>query len=191
MSIEIAWAAVNLTASITLAVAGFAALYMWRRPDPAHPFSPRHALMLGVVLCWLAIDEGLELHDRLGHWLYRKHGVVAPGPIHHIDDLFLLAYLAAAVILGLFLLPSLLRRPGILLAFLAAGALLTLSTLNDAVGPESTVTDLIEESLEATAGIILAVTLWRAALPSGVPFLRKQSAHGDILAPRKTAGEPS
>lgn len=193
MSIEIAWAAVNLAASLGLAVAGFGALYMWRSPSPDHPFTPRLALLLGIVLCWFAIDEGIELHDRLGHWLWREHGVVAPGPVHHVDDLFLLAYLVAAIGLALLLLPSLLRRPWMLVGFVVAGALFALSTLNDAVGPETTRTDLLEESMESTAAIILAVALWRTAL---APFSTTRRASvietspGDILAPPQPVGEP-
>lgn len=169
MDIEIAWAAVNFTASIGLAAAGAAAFAMWRWPRTLQPFTPGLALALACVLWFLAVDEGVELHDRVGHWLWKQHGVLAPGPIHHVDDLILLGYLIAAAICGLLLLPSLLRHPRVLAGLSLGAALLAFSTLSDAIAPERTWVHLIEESVEAVAATIIAVTLWTSWRGTSTP----------------------
>ena len=174
MSIEIAWAAVNIIASVGLALAGLAAFAMWRWPHTGQPLGTNVALTLAVVLWFLALDEGVELHDRAGQWLWRERGVVAPGPIHHVDDVMLLGYVVIACALGLLLLPSLLKHPRFLLGLCVVGGMLAFSTVSDAVGPTRTWTDMVEESIEAAATLILAAVLWRAAWP-GVEAARRSS----------------
>lgn len=183
MGIEIAWAAVNIIASVGLAVAGLGAFAMWRWPHDGQPLSRRLALAFAVVFWFLALDEGIELHDRAGQWLWRERGIVAPGPIHHVDDVLLLGYVAVAALCGLLLLPSLLKHPRFLSGLCVVAGLLALSTVSDAVGPTRTWTDLIEESVEAIAVTVLAVVMWQAAWP-GLPH------HREVLSAAQPARGP-
>jgi hypothetical protein len=43
--------------------------------------------------------------------------------------------------------------------------MLAFSTLSDAVGPTRTWTDMVEESIEAAATVVLAGIMWRVAWP--------------------------
>jgi hypothetical protein len=139
---------------------------------------PRNiALAFAGVLWFLALDEGVELHDRAGQWLWREQGIVAPGPIHHVDDVMLLGYVVVAAVIGLFLLRSLLPHPRFLAGLCVVGAMLALSTVSDAVGPTRTWTDMIEESVEAAATVALAVIMWRAAWPGVEAARRRSQAH--------------
>jgi hypothetical protein len=163
---------------------------MWRWPHERQPLSPRVALAFAIVLWFLALDEGVELHDRAGRWLWQERGVVAPGPIHHVDDVMLLGYVAVAAILGLMLLRSLFKHPRFLAGLCIVGGMLAYSTISDAVGPTQTWTDMVEESIEATATVVLAVVMWRAAWP-GVEAARNASRTDVTPAPASALAETS
>jgi hypothetical protein len=145
----------NIVTSTALAAAGVFAflLVIW----PARPPLPRAVLWacaFGFV--WLALDEGLELHDRAGRWLYHDHGVVAPGPVNHVDDLFLIAYMAVGAVTLIASMPVLLRHRGFLLTLIVAALFFAAATAHDAFGPTGGWTNALEEAGEAAGAIVLA-----------------------------------
>lgn len=115
----------NIITSSALALAGAAALAMAIRARTApQPLPMAIAACASAALIALAVDEGLEVHDRAGRWLYREHGIVAPGPVNHVDDLFVLACLALGGAVFALLLPRLLRYPWFVAGLSVAGVLL-------------------------------------------------------------------
>jgi hypothetical protein len=173
----------NLLTSVGLAVAGIIAFAMAVRRDGAPPlFAPAVSVAIGCGLVMLAADEGLELHDRIGRWLWREHGISAPGPINHVDDLFVLAYIAAgAVTVGIFL-SALRHRPLLLGMLVLAGALFLTGSLVDALARRTAFTMFIEESTEALGALLLAFNFAREYRASGswsfrirVPLFRHQT----------------
>lgn len=164
----------NIFTSSALALAGvFAlALFAWaRQPQPL----PRPVAGLAFVsLVALALDEGLELHDRAGSWLWREHDVVAPGPINHVDDLFLIGYLAAGATVGLALLPRLMRFPRFLGGLVASGSLFVLGTGFDALGTSGSWTDVADEGFEAAGALMLACTFGLQARSSIAQMLSER-----------------
>lgn len=172
---EVASAAANMITSAALALAGVFALAMARRaralPQPL-PLPPSIALAASVALVLLAADEGLEVHDRAGRWLYNEHGVVAPGPVNHVDDLFVLAYMAVGAVGFAALLPRLARYPWFVAGLLAAGALFAAGTAFDALGTNGTWTDGAEETAEAAGAVALAATMGAHAM-AGVRVRRR------------------
>lgn len=157
---EVASAAANIITSTALALAGVFALAMARRARAVpQPLPPALASGAFVALVVLAVDEGLEVHDRTGRWLYNEHGVVAPGPVNHVDDLFVLGYMALGAMGFAALLPRLARYPWFVAGLLAAGALFGAGTAFDALGTNGTWTDGAEETAEAAGAVALAVTI--------------------------------
>jgi len=154
----------NLVTSGALAIAGLCALTIGFRRSRRHILPFGLALSSGVGLLLLAADEGLELHDRAGRWLYAEHGVVAPGPVNHVDDLFVISYLVAAVAVLAAYSRRLLRTPRFFLGLLAAGMLLAAGTAFDALGTTGSWTDAAEEGLEVAGGVLLAAVFAREAL---------------------------
>lgn len=162
----LASAVANIMTSSALALAGAAALAMAMRARTSpQPLPMAIAACASIALIALAVDEGLEVHDRAGRWLYREHGVVAPGPVNHVDDIFVLAYLAAGGAAFTMLLPRLLRYPRFVAGLSVAGVLLAGGTAYDALGTHGTWTDGAEESLEAAGAAVMAATIGLHALP--------------------------
>lgn len=156
---EVASAAANIITSTALALAGVFALAMALRARALQRLPPAIASAGFVGLVLLAVDEGLEVHDRAGRWLYNEHGVVAPGPVNHVDDLFVLGYMALGAMGFAALLPRLARYPWFVAGLLAAGALFGAGTAFDALGTNGTWTDGAEETAEAAGAVALAVTI--------------------------------
>lgn len=141
---------------------------------------PLLAWLAGAALVALAADEGLELHDRVGRWLWDERGVAAPAPINHIDDVIVLGYLAVACLGLLVALPGLLRRPRFLLGMVAAGGLMAAGAAFDAFGTPGSATEIPEESLEAAGAVVLAIVFGREA--GGVRLGRRTT----VLFPRRS-----
>jgi hypothetical protein len=154
---DAASAAANLFTSGGLGVAGAVALLMARAPGcRSIALPPMVALLAGVALIALAFDEGLELHDRVGRWLWREHEVTAPLPVNHVDDVIVFAYIAAAGVAGVLLLPTLARRPRFLAGLLLSGALMSCGAVIDAFGTPESWTDVPEEALETGGAVLVA-----------------------------------
>jgi hypothetical protein len=173
----------NAVTSAALAAAGLAAFVMTRREAHARPLPAMVAVFAGVTLLYLAADESLELHDRMGRWLYDRHGFVAPGPVNHVDDLFVLAYVGVAAALGLWALPSLLRHRRFLYALMIIGFVLAAAAGIDALGTPGSWTDAPEEGLEACGAVALAFVFVREALRGGLPL------HSSDSVPPMLAGK--
>jgi hypothetical protein len=147
----------NLVTSSSLAIAGIAAFSMAILPSRPPRALPAHlAFIAGAALVFLAADEGLELHDRVGRWLYHERGVAAPGPVNHVDDLIVFAYVGAASVAGAISLPTLLRSPAFLARMVAAGTVCAGGAMIDAFGTPGSWTEVPEESLEAGGSAMLA-----------------------------------
>jgi multisubunit Na+/H+ antiporter MnhB subunit len=174
----------NLLTSVGLAVAGILAFAMaMRRRDGARRlFAPAVSVAIGCGLVTLAADEGLEVHDRIGRWLWHEHGIAAPGPINHVDDLFVLAYIAAgAVTVGIFL-SALRHRPLLLGMLVLAGALFATGSLVDALARRTAFTMFVEEATETAGAVLLAAAFTREYYSSAswnfhirIPLFRHQT----------------
>jgi hypothetical protein len=160
-SLSIGSALGNLVTSIALAVAGLAALWIARTRDErhAHALPPLAALVGGGALIALAADEGFELHDRVGRWLYYERSVEAPGPVAHVDDLFVLGYVAAGLVIGMASLPRLVKAPRFFANLCGACGLFAVAAGYDALGSPGTWTDAAEEALEVFGAVWLAAAL--------------------------------
>lgn len=146
----------NIVTSVALAAAGLAALAMvFVRVRRSEALPPLLALMTGAGLIALAADEGLELHDRVGRWLYNEHGVTS-GPVNHVDDLIVFAYLAVAGLVIAASLPVLARSPRLLSGLAVAGVMFAAAIALDGFGAPGTWTDPTEEALEAVGALLLA-----------------------------------
>ena len=147
----------NILTSVALAAAGLAALAMaFVRVRRSEAMPPLLAFVTGVGLIALAIDEGLELHDRVGRWLHDEFGWTS-GPVNHLDDLIVFGYLAIAGLILAASLPVLARSPRFLIGIMAAAMLLGVGAAFDAFGTTGTWTDPAEEALEVSGAVLLAV----------------------------------
>jgi hypothetical protein len=154
----------NFVTAGALALAGVCALLIAPQRSRRHILPFGLAMASAIGLWWLAADEGFELHDRAGRWLYEERGVDAPGPISHADDLFVIAYAAAgAAVLALYA-RRLLRTPRFLAGLAAAGALFSIGAGFDALGTPVTWTDGFDEGFEALAAALLLAVFAREAL---------------------------
>jgi hypothetical protein len=177
-------AVANLAAAGGLALAGVGALIIGVRRARRHILPFRLAMASAVGLVVLAADEGLELHDRAGRWLYNEHDVVAPGPVNHVDDLFVIGYVvAAAAVLAVYG-RRLLRTPRFFAGLVASGALLAAGTGFDALGTTGSWTDAVEEALEAAGAVLLAIVFAREAvglrrLDAPMAFLAESPPRGN------------
>jgi hypothetical protein len=155
----------NLLTSCALAAAGIAAFSMAIVPARTpRALPPLLAFVAGAALVFLAADEGLELHDRVGRWLYHERGIEAPGPVNHVDDLIVFAYVACAVAVALISLPPLIAAPRFLASMGAAGTLMIAGASFDAFGTPGSWTEIPEEGLEAAGACALAAVLAFEAL---------------------------
>ena len=154
---------------LALAVAGMFALSMAVWHSPRHAHSPRHVLspllafLAGAGLLALAADEALDLHERAGGWLWR-HGIDAPGPLAHVDDLIVLLYAVAAVATASIALPALLQHRGLVLRLGACGGLLAVAVALDVLGEPGSRTEIPEEGLEVLGAIALAAVFAHEAM---------------------------
>jgi hypothetical protein len=148
----------NVTASGGLAVAGLVAFAMAIvRPQTPRALPPLLAFVAGAGLCALAADEGLELHDRVGRRLWSEHGIAAPGPINHVDDVIVLFYLVAGGAVGLASARIVLKTPRFLAGLIAAAGLMAAGAGFDALGTPGTWTEVPEETLESTGAVLAAM----------------------------------
>lgn len=152
----------NVATASLLAIGGIAALYLaGARTDVPRALPPLLAAIAGITLIFLAVDEAFDLHERVGTWLYDERGLETPGPINHVDDLFIMGYIAIAAIVGVLALPTLVRAPAFLAWMLVAGTMFAAAVALDALGTPGSWTDVPEEALEACAAALLAVVFVR------------------------------
>lgn len=188
-AVHLASAAGNIITSTGLALAGVFAFGMAALPARRkRALPPVLAFLAGVALVALAADEGLELHDRVGRWLWNEHAVEAPGPINHVDDVIVIGYLAAGTFGLLIALPFLARSPRFLFGLVLAGGMLGGSAAFDALGiATGGWTETPEEALEALGALMLAFAFWREAARDGhLVKLPHARLHGISLDPRAT-----
>ena len=132
-------------------------------PSPRHALPPLLAFMGGAALLALAAAEVLDLHERGGRWLW-EHGVEAPGPIAHVDDLIVVAYAVCATVAVLAALPALMRRRTSIIRLAACGAALATAVALDVLGNPGSRTEILEEALEVIGAIGLALVLGGEAM---------------------------
>ncbi len=172
---HIAAAVANITTTGGLLVAGACALVMAAsRAHRSAALPPLLALAAGAGLIALAFDEGFELHDRLGRWLWNEHDIGAPGPINHLDDLIVFGYLAIGLIVLAIALPVMARSRRFVAWIGIAGIGLAAGTAIDAFGSPGTWTEIPEEALEGGGALLLTVgfaeeAFARAPLPLPAP----------------------
>jgi hypothetical protein len=185
---HVASAVGNVTASVGLALAGlFAFGIAATPPGRKKTLPPVLASLAGMALVALAADEGFELHDRVGRWLWNEHKVAAPGPINHIDDVIVLGYVAAGALALLVSLPVLVRTPRFLFGMVVAGAMMAGGSAIDAFGTPESWTEIPEEALEASGAMLLALVFWREASRDGhLVKLPHARLHGIGMDPRTT-----
>jgi hypothetical protein len=152
----------NASTGAALAIAGAAALLLATARGDARSLPAPLAAVFGLGLLFLASDETFDLHERAGAWLYNR-GVEAPGPINHLDDVIVLAYVALAALASPWVVRALLRTPRLLQWLLAAGTLLVAAALLDALGDPGSWIDAPEEALEALGASALAYAFAREA----------------------------
>jgi hypothetical protein len=181
---HVASATANVVTSCGLALAGIYAFAIAATPPGRRvALPPVIAFLTGVVLIALAADEGFELHDRAGRWLWEEHAISAPGPINHIDDLFVIGYVVAGAFAMVVLLPILVRSPWFLFGLVIAAALFAGGTAFDALGATGSWTDGAEEGLEAAGAVVVALVFRReASLDRHLVKLPHARLHG--LTPR-------
>jgi hypothetical protein len=171
----------NLVTSSSFAVAGFAALSMAILPSRVpHPLPAHLAFLAGAALIFLAADEGLELHDRVGRWLYHERGIAAPGPINHIDDLIVFGYIVVAGVAGVIALPALLRSPRFFGWLIAAGALCAAGAAIDAFGTPGSWTEVPEEGFEAAGAVLFGAVF---AVEASKDVARQSERPARLAAP--------
>jgi hypothetical protein len=118
--------------STELFVAGLLACLVWERnPSPLDRRGRRFWLLAGLLLAFLAADEFLEYHDKLGLWIEGR-GWPLPWFVGHPDNVILLLYALATLGLGLTHRRALLKsRPAILVCLSAAVASMAGSQIFD------------------------------------------------------------
>jgi hypothetical protein len=175
----------NVITSGALAIAGIAALSMAvASRDATRALPSPLASIIGASLLFLAADEGFDLHERIGRWLYEDRGVEAPGPINHADDLIILVYMVVAGIVGLLALPSLVRARAFFASMIAVGTMFVFAAALDTLGTPGSWTDVPEEALEACGAVALAIIFVReaglmASRPSSIAVARTASPAAD------------
>lgn len=183
---HVAAAAANITTTGGLLVAGACALVMAaHRANRSPALPPLLALVTGGGLIALALDEGFELHDRVGRWLWNERDIGAPGPVNHVDDLIVIGYLAVGLIVLAFTLPTVLRSRRLVAWIGVAGVALASGTALDAFGNPGTWTEIPEEALEGAGALLLAVAFGQEAFaraPVPLPSRGALLASGDDLA---------
>jgi hypothetical protein len=183
-ALSAASAAGNLITSVALAAAGIAAMALAGLPRGRRVLPPALALVTGASLCFLAADEGFELHDRVGRWLYYERSIEAPGPVNHVDDLFVLGYAALGAAVAMVALPHLLRAPRFFAAMAAVGTMMLGAVALDALGRPGSWTDAPEEALEAGGAVLAAAAFGMEALRGRQLPRLPLAARGERLAAR-------
>jgi hypothetical protein len=183
-ALSVASAAGNLITSSALAAAGIAAISLAGRTAGQRVLPPTLAIFTGASLCFLAADEGFELHDRIGRWLYYERSFEAPGPVNHVDDLFVLGYAALAAGVAMIALPHLLRAPRFFAAMALVGTMMLAAVALDALGRPGSWIDAPEEALEAGGAVLLAGVFGAEALRGRqLPLLRLAARDERVAAP--------
>lgn len=183
LGVRAMWA--DAITAICLVIAAAFAFATTRHPDRARALPAGFALVAVTGLCMLAIDEWFAFHERLGSWLW-EHGVEAPGPVRHVDDLVIMAYALAAIAICVFALPSLVRKPRFLGGLVFAALILAVAVVFDALESPGTGTELIEEFLEAAGAVALAIVFAAEALqlaPIARPLTAERAPQVRIAIP--------
>jgi len=89
-----------LGAGVLFLTAGLA-LFAWYRTRETT--DSNFSLVAGIGTLFLAVDEALDLHVRLGSMLYDDRGVGKPPGVNHIDDALVVAIgIAGLAVIALF-----------------------------------------------------------------------------------------
>jgi len=151
------------------AVLGFLA---WRQMHRTYAGSV-FWFLASMGTAWLAIDEALDVHERLGHHLYEL-GVREPAGVNHLDDLILIAIaICALAVIATFW--EELRRDDAVFRFFAAGLLVFCAAITwDAfASTKGSASWWFEESIEVLAGVMMACAFG----------LKLRHAHQDVSLP--------
>ena len=162
----------EVTGTLLLVVAACYAIRYWRL---GHARS-RLWLLVAVGMVVLSLDEGLSVHERLGHWSYARGWNSPIG--NHNDDLFMLGYLLAAVALVTVYGRELWSQPrNVLHPLLAGVAASAASILVDALATLGGFSPVAEETLELLgAGLLLVALRARLQLATGATLDAVQPA---------------
>ncbi|MEQ9104128.1 MAG: hypothetical protein RIE53_05475 [Rhodothermales bacterium] len=150
---------VTVLSALYLAAASSFSLVAWMLSGAGEPRAARLFWFCAAAgLGLLAIDELLQIHERLGGMM----GDAAPdsGPFRNWNDALVLLYGCAALLVGAWFLPVLLRYPN-MLALLVAGFVMFLAhTVIDSISdPPTTLSHILEESAKLYTGAFLALAM--------------------------------
>ena len=120
-------------------------------------------LVMAAVLCFLAMDELLGFHERIGRHLHSYEAlnrVTSETPLRKWNDAIVLLYGVLAIPVGLYFLPSVLRFPGVLRFLVLAACLYVVHTgVDSLVEPPTTASSIAEESAKTLCGAMLAFAM--------------------------------
>ncbi|MGI8927345.1 MAG: hypothetical protein ACR2HN_11985 [Tepidiformaceae bacterium] len=139
------WLVIDVAGSLALLGCGVLGVWTWRRAGARFDGS-LYWVLAGAGLIYLAVDERLSLHERLGRRLDRA-GFDAPGT-NHADDAVLLAFALAGLCVSLAFVRELMRHRAVLAPLLVGGMVTALALAIDALAPVEGWAPVIEEHLE-------------------------------------------
>lgn len=167
------WLTVDVAGAVLLFAAGLLGVATWRgwRCAPGSPYW----LIAGAGLIYLAIDERLSLHERIGRRLDAE-GVPTPPGINHLDDLVLASFALAGLAVTLVSWREVARYRDVLSAMVLAGAFTATALAIDALAPVEGMAPRIEELLELAGQTTFFVAFRRRWQATRVPLGRTAPA---------------
>lgn len=112
-------------------------------------------LIFALAFAFLAMDETVGIHERIGRWM---DSTVGPGVFRGWNDVVVILYGVVALPVTFVLLPALLRYRMVLALFVIAFGFYAIHTFIDAVWePPTTTSYILEESAKLYSGAMLAL----------------------------------
>ncbi|MGK2966631.1 MAG: hypothetical protein ACSLFM_13655 [Tepidiformaceae bacterium] len=151
------WQVVDWTGAVSMALAGVLGIAAWAASNG----EPRRVfwLLAGTGFVLLAVDELRSVHERVGRWLDGQ-GVPKPPGVNHMDDVVLLSYGVAGLVLCAVYWREV-ARPGVAAPFLLGFAALAVSIGIDALAPVEGAWPKVEEVIETGGTLLFLVGFWR------------------------------
>ncbi|MCC7365492.1 MAG: hypothetical protein IT303_14095 [Dehalococcoidia bacterium] len=116
-------------------------------------------LIAGIGLVYLAIDERLSLHERIGRRI-SDAGVANPPGVNHMDDVVLLALAAAGALVTLVFWREVVRHRTALPALVVGAGFTAAALAVDALAPVEGRAPRMEELLELAGQGSLLAAMW-------------------------------
>jgi hypothetical protein len=176
---------ITALSSVSLAMASafsFAAFYVPRRLATRERL---FWLLLTLAFGFLALDELIEVHERLGLHLDRADplGLVSRWGFRNWNDLVIIGYGVVALPVLIYFLPTALRYPRCLETLLVAFAFYGAHTIIDATQePATVVSQIMEETCKVCTSVCLAI----GAFAGCVAANWNQEPHGLAESCRRT-----